>query len=200
MQKNSAECRQVEKKRRTQETDIQLTLNLDGTQQIKIDSGLGFLNHMLHQLAFHAGWDFNLKCSGDLAIDAHHSIEDIGIVLGQAVDGCLQPRVGLQRYACMYLPMDESLTRTVLDLAVRPYHVFKASLPNTQAVGQFPLEMVEHFFYSFAVNAKLCLHQQVLYSNNAHHLVESLFKGLAHAFKMASGFSDQGVSSTKGQL
>ena len=139
--------RQATIKRISKETEIELTLKLDGTRNYTIDTGVGFLDHMLELLAFHGELDLNILCKGDLKVDTHHSIEDIGIVLGQALKQALGDKKGIVRYATTYLPMDESLSRTSLDLCGRFYHIFKANFKG-QSIGEFPLEMLEHFFHS----------------------------------------------------
>ncbi|MCP4104568.1 MAG: imidazoleglycerol-phosphate dehydratase HisB [Desulfobacteraceae bacterium] len=185
----------------TSETDIKGILNLDGSGKRTIDTGIGFLNHMLELWTFHAGFDLELICKGDLDVCPHHSIEDIAIALGQAFEKSMGDRKGIQRYATCYLPMDETLSRTVVDISGRPVHIFNCHF-NTHAVGKFPTEMVSHFFYSFTMNAGITLHQEILYGNNDHHKVESLFKGLSRALTDAiiCKNGDKDVPSTKGLL
>jgi len=185
--------------RTTKETSIKGSLNLDGTGVGSIKTGIGFLDHMLDLLKFHGGLDLTLECKGDLWIDAHHSIEDIALSLGAAFNQALGDRAGVRRYATWYLPMDECLTRTSLDLSGRPYHVFKGVL-TTPTVGEFPTEMAKHFFHSFSSTARITLHQEILYGENDHHRIESLFKGLARALKEAAEVVGTAVPSSKGSL
>jgi len=170
--------------RKTGETQIQGCLNLDGSQNRNIDTGVAFLDHMLDLLAFHGRFDLEIKCIGDLDVCPHHTIEDTAITLGQAFVKAIGDRKGIIRYGSCYLPMDETLTRTVLDISGRPFHVYKGEL-SSPSVGNFPTEMVSHFFYSFAINASITLHQEILYGSNDHHKIESLFKGLAVALNIA---------------
>ncbi len=186
-------------KRISKETEIKLTLNLDGNRNYTIDTGIGFLDHMLELLAFHGDLDLNILCKGDLKVDTHHSIEDIGIVLGQALHQALGDKKGIVRYATTYLPMDESLSRTSLDLCGRFYHIFKANFKG-QYVGDFPLEMLEHFFHSLSFHSAMTLHQELLYGDNDHHCVESLFKGFAHSLRQATKISGSQILSSKGIL
>jgi len=185
--------------RTTKETRISGTLTLEGTGQGTIKTGLGFLDHMLDLFKFHGGFDLELACQGDLWIDGHHSIEDIALALGGALNEALGDRKGVRRYATFYLPMDECLTRTSLDLSGRPFHVFRGFLTSPQ-VGEFPTEMTRHFFQSFASASKMTLHQEILYGENDHHRIESLFKGLARAVKEAAEIVGGGVPSSKGVL
>jgi len=185
--------------RSTKETSIKGSVNLDGTGIGEIKTGLGFLDHMLDLLKFHGGLDLDLVCNGDLWIDGHHSIEDIALSLGAAFNEALGNRAGVKRYATFYLPMDECLTRTSLDLSGRPYHVFKGFF-STPMVGEFATEMTTHFFQSFASAARITLHQEILYGENDHHRIESLFKGLARALKEAADVVGTEVPSSKGSL
>ena len=189
--------RQATIKRISKETEIELTLKLDGTRNYTIDTGVGFLNHMLELLAFHGELDLQILCKGDLKVDPHHSIEDIGIVLGQALSQALGDKKGIVRYATNYLPMDESISRTSLDLCGRFYHIFKANFKG-QYVGDFPLEMLEHFFHSLSFQGAMTLHQELLYGNNDHHCVESLFKGFARSLKQATRIIDNQIISSTG--
>jgi imidazoleglycerol-phosphate dehydratase len=185
--------------RQTGETNICLNLNIDGSGKRNIETGIGFLNHMLDLLIFHGRFDLELTCEGDLDVCPHHSIEDIAIVLGQAIDNALGDRKNIARYACCYLPMDECLSRTVIDVSGRPYHVFNANF-ETSMIGACPTEMIPHFFYSLAMNSKMTLHQNILYGQNDHHKAESLFKGLGRALHESVQFSQTGIPSTKGLL
>ncbi|MDT8447503.1 MAG: imidazoleglycerol-phosphate dehydratase HisB [bacterium] len=185
--------------RTTKETSIKGRLTLEGSGLGEIKTGLGFLDHMLDLFKFHGGFDLELVCEGDLWIDAHHSVEDIALALGSALNEALGERKGIKRYATYYLPMDECLTRTSLDISGRAYHVFKGFL-STPLVGEFPTEMTAHFFQSFAQAARLTLHQEILYGENDHHRIESLFKGFARALAEAATFVGGGVPSSKGVL
>lgn len=191
--------RKVKISQKTAETDIEVFINLDGKRNYKIDTGIGFFNHMLELFSFHAQIDLQLSCKGDLEIDAHHSIEDTGIVLGKAIQKALGEKIGIQRYASCYLPMDESLTLTNLDISGRFTHIFQGKLKDIQ-IGQFPTEMVEHFFYTIACNAGFTLHQNILYGTNDHHKIESLFKGFACCFCKAIKIKDNKIPSSKGSL
>ncbi len=188
-------------KRETFETKILGSINLNGSGKGTIQSGIGFLDHMLELFKFHAGFDLELKVEGDLHICPHHTIEDVGLTLGSAFQDALKDKKGINRYATCYLPMDESLTRTVLDISGRSYHVFQGQF-KTENVGQFPTEMVSHFFQSFSSTAFITLHQEILYGENDHHKIESLFKGFARAIHQAIskrvGF--EVLPSTKGTL
>ncbi|MBU2511828.1 imidazoleglycerol-phosphate dehydratase HisB [bacterium] len=191
--------RQVAFERNTKETQIKGNLLIDGKGIAKIDTGIGFLDHMLELFSFHSSIDLNLKCKGDLKVCAHHSIEDIAISLGSAFNKALGERVGITRYATCYLPMDETLTRTSIDISGRPYHVFIGGFSNQQ-VGILPTEMIKHFFYSFCMEAKLTLHQEIMYGENDHHKSESLFKGFAKCLAKSVVIESDKIPSTKGQL
>jgi imidazoleglycerol-phosphate dehydratase len=186
--------------RKTGETDISVWISLDGTGQYEVSTGIGFLDHMLSALAAHALFDLRVKAVGDLHIDPHHTIEDVGIVLGQAIDQAAGDRSGIMRVGHAYVPMDESLGFVALDFSGRPYTVFKAQWV-TPAIGQFPTDLVEHFFESVAVHARITLHADVN-GRNDHHKAEALFKALARALRMALTRDDRrtGIPSTKGTL
>jgi imidazoleglycerol-phosphate dehydratase len=186
--------------RKTSETDIAVQLLLDGTGRHQIDTGVGFLDHMLAALAVHALFDLTVKTEGDLYIDAHHSIEDTAIVLGQAIDQAAGDRRGIMRVGHAYVPMDEALGFVALDFSGRPYTVFHADW-NTPAIGQFPTDLVQHVFESLAVHARLTLHASVE-GRNDHHKAEALFKALARALREALMVDARrtGVPSTKGTL
>lgn len=186
--------------RKTKETDIFLTLNLDGTGNFKGGSGIGFFDHMLNSLAVHSGFDISLDCTGDLEVDCHHTIEDVGIVFGKALFEALGEKKGIVRYGSALIPMDEALSRAVVDVSGRPYFVFDASFADGK-VGDMDSCMVKEFFRSVAVNAGLTLHMALLYGENTHHCIEALFKAFAHAMKDAVSFSENGgVLSAKGAL
>lgn len=186
-------------RRTTGETDISITLTVDGTGRFEGTSGIGFFDHMLHLLARHGGMDISLTCQGDLDVDNHHTIEDIGITLGEVFEKALGDKKGIHRYGCFFCPMDETLSRIVLDLSGRSYLVFDVDIP-VERIGSFETEMTREFFLAFANNAKMNLHMATLYGVNGHHIVESLFKGIGHALKEAVTIEGDTVLSTKGVL
>ena len=188
--------------RKTAETDITLALDLDGTGKSEIDSGVGFLNHMLTLLARHARMDLILRCAGDTQVDDHHSVEDIAIALGEALKAALGEKRGIKRYGSMLLPMDEALVMVALDLSGRGCLRYKASIP-TQKIGSFDTELVQEFFLALTRTAGFTLHIQQLDGENSHHIVEAMFKGVARALKDAvaidPAMADE-IPSTKGVL
>lgn len=186
-------------RRTTGETDISISLTIDGTGRFEGTSGIGFFDHMLHLLARHSGMDIFLTCQGDLDVDNHHTIEDIGITLGEVFEKALGDKKGIHRYGCFFCPMDETLSRIVLDLSGRSYLVFDVDIP-IERIGSFETEMTREFFLAFANNAKMNLHMATLYGVNGHHIVESLFKGIGHALKEAVTIEGDTVLSTKGVL
>ncbi|KPF99655.1 imidazoleglycerol-phosphate dehydratase [Rhodopseudomonas sp. AAP120] len=189
-------------KRKTRETDIEVTVNLDGTGVSNSATGIGFFDHMLELLAKHSRIDITVKAVGDLHVDFHHTTEDVGIALGQAVKQALGNMAGITRYASMLMPMDETLTRVVIDVSGRPFLVFKAEFPRDK-IGEFDTELVREWFQAFAINAGVTLHVETLYGLNSHHIAESCFKGLARALRAAVAIDPQAageVPSTKGQL
>lgn len=186
-------------RRTTGETDISITLTIDGTGRFEGTSGIGFFDHMLHLLARHSGMDIFLTCQGDLDVDNHHTIEDIGITLGEVFEKALGDKKGIHRYGCFFCPMDETLSRIVLDLSGRSYLVFDVDIP-VERIGSFETEMTREFFLAFANNAKMNLHMATLYGVNGHHIVESLFKGIGHTLKEAVTIEGDTVLSTKGVL
>lgn len=188
-------------RRETKETNIQITINLDGSGQYQIETGVGFLDHMLTAVAVHGLFDLTVMAKGDLHIDAHHTIEDVGIVLGQAIDQALADRAGIRRTAHAYVPMDEALGFVALDFSGRPYTVFHATW-NTPAIGQMPTDLVQHFFESVAVHARLTLHAKAVDGRNDHHQAEALFKAFARAMREAVEIDSRrkGVASTKGTV
>jgi len=187
--------------RQTTETDVSVTIELDGRGQHEVATGVSFLDHMLAAVAVHGLFDLKVQAAGDLHIDAHHTIEDTAIVLGRAVDAALGERVGVARMGHAFVPMDEALAFVALDLSGRPYTVFRAKW-RTPLIGQFPTDLVEHFFESFAVHARLTLHARLEYGRNDHHGAEALFKALARALRMAVDIDPRrlAVASTKGVL
>lgn len=191
--------RKNEFERKTKETEITGILNLEGSGKTAIRSGIGFLDHMLDLLAFHSGFDLELTCKGDLEVCAHHSVEDIALTLGEAFLAALGDKKGIQRYAHCFLPMDETLSRTVIDISGRPYHVFKGEF-FTENIGTLPTEMIKHFFCSFSLTSKTTLHQEILYGENDHHKAESLFKGLGKCLVQAVEIVSDKVPSSKGVL
>src|SRR6195952_87805 len=176
--------RQASVKRATQETDIEVAVDLDGKGVSAVSTGVGFLDHMLDLLARHARIDITVKAKGDLHIDDHHTAEDTGIALGTAVKQALGDMKGITRYADVHVPMDEALTRVAIDISGRPFLVFKAEFVRDK-VGTFDTELVQEWFQAFAMNAGVTLHAECLYGTNDHHIAESCFKGLARALRAA---------------
>jgi imidazoleglycerol-phosphate dehydratase len=185
--------------RNTLETKIELSLNIDGTRTIDIQSGIPFFDHMLTLFAFHANFDLKVIANGDLEVDDHHTIEDIGLALGQALYQALGDKRGINRYGLSYLPMDETLSRVVIDISNRPFLVFKAVF-NRDKVGTMDTQNVFEFFKSFVNESRLNLHLENLYGENEHHKIESMFKAFGRALKEACLVIDGNVSSTKGVL
>jgi imidazoleglycerol-phosphate dehydratase len=187
--------------RQTAETEIELLLNLDGTGQHEIDSGVGFLDHMLTHVAVHGLFDLQVRARGDLHVDAHHTVEDTAIVLGQAIDRALGDRSGIRRMGHAFVPMDEALAFVAVDLSGRPYSVIHSSW-HAYAIGQLPTSLVDHFLESVAVHARMNLHARVHYGHDDHHQAEALFKALGRALRQAVAIDErrQGVPSTKGTL
>ena len=187
--------------RNTKETQVRLTLNLDGGGNAEIATGIGFYDHLLQHIALQSLFDLQISASGDLHIDSHHSIEDIAICLGRAIDQALTSRVGIRRMGSAYVPMDEALARVALDLSGRAYAVIHVDF-KTPSMGAMPTDMVIHALETIAVYAKMNLHAEVLYGRNDHHKAEALFKALGRALRQAVARdpSRQGVPSTKGTL
>jgi imidazoleglycerol-phosphate dehydratase len=187
--------------RETRETEIRLRLDLDGSGRSEVASGVGFLDHMLELFARHSLMDLDLTCRGDLQIDAHHTTEDIGICLGQAVDRALGDRSGIARYGHSVLPMDETLVTCAVDLGGRPYWAWQAPMPSPK-IGDFDSELVADFWQAVAVQGRMNLHVLLHYGRNTHHISEAIFKGLARSLRDAAGRDPrrQGVPSTKGSL
>ncbi len=187
--------------RKTGETDIDLTICLDGKGHTDIDSGIGFFDHMLTLFTVHGHFDMVLSCKGDINVDGHHSVEDIGIALGQAVKEALGDKAGINRYGTFFMPMDESLILVSLDISNRPYLVYDGG-EMAPMIGDYDTELTEEFLRAFAFNAGITLHVKVLYGKNSHHKVEGIFKALGHALHIASSKNPevQGVLSTKGML
>lgn len=192
--------RRAELQRKTSETDVRVTLCLDGAGQANVATGIGFLDHMLTSLAKHARFDLDLSCSGDLAVDDHHSVEDCALALGGAIDRALGERKGIARFGSAYAPLDEALARVVVDLSGRPYAAVDLNLQR-EAVGTLSCENVPHFFASLATAARATLHVDVLRGANDHHRIEAAFKALALALRQAVACDGGGdVPSTKGIL
>jgi len=188
--------------RKTKETDIAVTVALDGSGKATIATGIGFLDHMIEQLARHGLIDLTVKAKGDLHIDQHHTTEDVGIALGQAVKEALGDRAGIARYADVHLPMDEALTRCAIDVSGRPYLVWKVNFSRSK-IGDFDTELFREFFLAFAQNAGITLHVETLYGKNNHHVAETCFKALARALRgaiMVDPRQGGRVPSTKGSL
>lgn len=192
--------RKVKIERKTKETDISLSVDLDGKGLSSIDSGIGFFDHMLTALCLHGGFDMDLSCKGDLSVDCHHSVEDIGIVIGKAFSKALENKKGINRYGSFTVPMDEALAVCNLDISNRPYLVFNADFKGNK-IGDLDVQMIREFFYAFAINSGITLHINVMYGSNDHHVAEAIFKAFAHALKQGverSGIDE--VLSTKGSL
>src|SRR5512142_2116397 len=188
--------------RKTKETDVAVEIDLDGNGRSTVATGIGFLDHMLDLLARHSRIDITIKAKGDLHIDHHHTTEDVGIALGQALKQALGEMKGISRYADVHVPMDEALTRVALDISGRPFLVFKVDFVRAK-VGPFDTELVEEWFRGFAMNAGVTLHVATLYGGNDHHIAESCFKGLARALRAAFAIDPRmadEVPSTKGRL
>ncbi|MGX7329333.1 imidazoleglycerol-phosphate dehydratase HisB [Enterococcus bulliens] len=193
--------RQATITRDTYETKIQLTLCLDQVEPVDIQTGVGFFDHMLTLFARHARISLIVKAEGDLEVDSHHTVEDIGIALGQALKAALGDKKQINRYGTSFVPMDETLGMVSLDLSGRSFLVFEATLTNPK-LGQFDTELTQEFFQAFAFNAQMTLHEKVLYGTNTHHKIESLFKATGRALREAITINPeiQGVNSTKGVL
>jgi imidazoleglycerol-phosphate dehydratase len=200
--KGAVAMRKAEVKRETRETQVSVSLDLDGSGKHDVNTGIGFLDHMLDQLARHGLIDLKVLAKGDLHVDMHHTTEDVGIVIGQAVAKALGERRGIRRYASVHLAMDEALTRVAIDVSGRPYLVWKVALPRPK-LGDFDTELVREWFHAFAHNAGITLHVETLYGDNTHHIVETCFKGLARALREAVAIDERApdaVPSTKGTL
>ncbi|MCM1271803.1 MAG: imidazoleglycerol-phosphate dehydratase HisB [Ruminococcus flavefaciens] len=192
--------RKAEIRRETNETDIYVSIQLDGKGIAEIDTGIGFFDHMLTALSVHSGISMKIKVKGDIHVDCHHTIEDTGIALGQALGTALGAKSGIVRYGTAYIPMDESLAMASLDLSNRPFLVFNCEFTN-QSCGGYDLCMTEEFFRAFAFNSGMTLHINLLYGGNDHHKAEAIYKAVAHALKTASAYNSDGSTlSTKGVL
>ncbi len=198
--------RTAEKSRETKETQIRVKVDVDGTGKANIQTGIGFFDHMLESLAKHAAMDLDIDCKGDLHIDMHHTMEDVGIVLGEAVKAALTGKTGgftgITRFGHAYIPMDETLARATMDLCNRPYLVWRVDFTRDK-VGEVDTELFKEFFHAFAMNSGACLHVECLYGVNSHHIAEACFKALARALRMAATPDDRlggKAASTKGSL
>ncbi len=191
----------IKKERITRETRIFVSLDLYGDflEKSKIATGIGFLDHMLELFSFHSGVNFELEAEGDLEVDYHHTVEDVGITLGLALKEALGDRKGLSRYGEATIPMEEALSQAVIDLAKRPYLHFEATFPS-EKIGNFDTELIEEFFRALVNNALFTLHLRCFYGKNSHHIAESLFKAFAYAFRQAITPKEEEILSTKGIL
>lgn len=196
-----AGARRARIERKTRETDVVLALNLDGEGRARARTGIGFLDHMLASLAAHARFDLDVRCRGDLHVDAHHSVEDVGIALGQALKQALGDRKGITRFGHAYVPLDEALARAVVDLSGRPWLHFGVQF-RAQRIGDLPTELLEDFFRAFVDHGRFDLHLDLGRGRNAHHIAEALFKATARALSAAVALDPRvkGVPSTKGSL
>ena len=189
--------------RETRETMLALTIDFDGSGWADVESGIGFFNHMLTLLAAHGRFDLVLNCDGDIEVDGHHSVEDIGIALGQAVHKALGDKKGITRYGTFFLPMDETLVMVSLDISGRPFLVYDAGGAMTPMIGKYDTELTEEFLRAFAFNAGITLHVKVMYGTNSHHKVEAIFKALGRALHAAVKINPETadeIPSTKGML
>ncbi|MEW9123588.1 MAG: imidazoleglycerol-phosphate dehydratase HisB [Thermotaleaceae bacterium] len=193
--------RKAERTRKTTETDISLSLNIDGNGNAKIHTGIGFFDHMLNLMCKHGFMDMDLSCKGDLNVDGHHTVEDVGILLGEVFKEALGDKRKIGRYATIFTPMDESLAMVSIDISGRAYLHFEANF-DTPRVGDFETELVEEFLRAFAAKGEITLHVRLLYGKNNHHKIEAIFKALGRALDQASMIQDRidGVLSTKGVL
>lgn len=186
-------------KRKTKETDIEVFVRLDGESRVSVDTGIGFFDHMLTAFGVHSGMDLQISCTGDLNVDGHHTVEDVGIAFGQAVSKALGDKAGIARYGNAYIPMDEALSFCALDISGRPFIAFNAEFSDFRC-GDFDTCLTEEFFRAFALNSGITLHICEEYGKNDHHIIEAMFKAAAHAFKNAAALTGGGVLSTKGVL
>ena len=191
--------RTSEIKRTTKETDIEIAVNLDGEGKVSVDTGIGFFDHMLTAFGVHSGIDLQVMCKGDLQVDGHHTVEDIGIVLGQAFSTALGDKAGIARYGSAFVPMDEALGFCALDISGRPFLAFNADF-NDERIGEYDTCLTEEFFRAFAFNSGITLHIRKEYGKNDHHVAEALFKAVAHALKEAMEIKGDKILSTKGVL
>lgn len=193
------EARQSTRTRKTNETEIRISLNLDGNGQHHIATGIPFFDHMLTQIARHGHFDLEIDAKGDLEIDGHHTVEDVGLVLGQALREALGDRRGITRFGHAYVPLDEALTRVVIDLSGRPYLVYKVEFKSAR-IGDLQTELIEEFLKAFVQEGRLNLHVENLYGRNQHHIAETIFKATARALHIATRVEHAEIPSTKGVL
>ncbi|MFD0589765.1 imidazoleglycerol-phosphate dehydratase HisB [Paenibacillus sp. GCM10027627] len=200
-EQGNAAAREASVARKTNETDIALTFAVDGTGQAKLETDVPFLNHMLDLFAKHGQFDLTVDAKGDIDIDDHHTVEDIGICLGQTLREALGDKRGIKRYASVFVPMDEALAQVVIDVSNRPHFEYRAQYPSSQ-VGSFSTELVHEFLWKLALEARITLHVIVHYGQNTHHMIEAVFKALGRALDEATSIDPrvQGVPSTKGVL
>ena len=191
--------RKATKSRKTNETEIRVSLDLDGSGEYKIGTGIPFFDHMLAQLARHGYFDLEIDAKGDLEIDGHHTVEDVGLVLGQALQEAEGDRRGITRFGHAYVPLDEALTRVVIDLSGRPYLIYKAEF-KTPRLGDLQTELIEEFLKAFVQEGRFNLHVENLYGRNQHHIAETIFKATARALHMATRVQYATIPSTKGVL
>jgi len=201
MSETVQQSRKASVERKTNETDIRLSLNLDGSGSVELETDVPFLNHMLELFAKHGHFDLKVEAQGDVAVDDHHTVEDIGICLGMAVKNALGDKTGIKRYANVFVPMDEALAQVAIDISNRPHLEFRAEFPSAN-IGSFTTELVHEFLWKFALEARLTLHVIVHYGRNTHHMVEAVFKALGRALDEAVSIDPRvkGVPSTKGVL
>jgi imidazoleglycerol-phosphate dehydratase len=194
--------RRGEAHRKTRETEVRARVELDGSGEAKVQTGIGFFDHMLEAIARHAVYDLEIAATGDLHVDAHHTVEDVGIVLGQALAGALGERRGIRRYGEATVPLDDALARVVVDVSGRPYLAFHADPPTWQKLGDYDVALTPEFFRALATHGGLTLHVDLLRGQNAHHVVEAVFKALARALGSATALDPRvpGIPSTKGTL
>jgi imidazoleglycerol-phosphate dehydratase len=191
----------ISKVRETKEARVELTFDLRGEflEETRVQTGIGFFDHMLETLSFHSGMLFELKAEGDLEVDYHHTVEDVGIVLGLALDEALEDRKGISRFGEATIPMDDALSQAVVDLVRRPYFYYSAEFPVSK-IGSFDAELIEEFFRAFTLNGMFTLHLRNFYGKNSHHIAESLFKAVAHALRRALLPAEETIFSVKGSL
>ncbi len=191
--------RTAEIKRKTRETDIEVFMRLDGEGRVSVDTGIGFFDHMLTAFGVHSGMDLEVRCTGDLNVDGHHTVEDVGICIGKAIAEALGDKAGIARYGSAFVPMDESLCFCSLDISGRPFLAMNAQFTD-QRCGEYDTCLTEEFFRALAMNSGITLHLREEYGKNDHHIIEAMFKAFAHAFKDAISQTGGGVLSTKGVL
>jgi len=193
--------RKAEVKRKTKETDINIYLKLDGSGEYKINTAVPFLDHMLSQIAKHGLFDMEINAKGDTDVDFHHTVEDVGIALGEAFKKALGEKVGIKRYGHAVIPLNEALSMVSVDISGRPFIVYNVKMPK-EKVGEFDVELTEEFFRAFANSSGMSLHINMIYGNNLHHIIESIFKAAARALDEATSLDERvkGIPSTKGKL